>query len=69
MCSISLICIRPMIKIGKKTRDISLKLQKKISEVVHFNGKFFCYKSDKNIQFRKLTKKKLKNLKIFMKGM
>ena len=30
------ICIRPVIKIGKKTRDISLKLQKKISEASEF---------------------------------
>ena len=30
------ICIRPVIKIGKKTRDISLKLQKKISEASAF---------------------------------
>ena len=30
------ICIRPIIKIGKKTRDISLKLQKKISEASAF---------------------------------
>ena len=35
------ICIRPVIKIGKKTRDISLKLQKKISEASSFLSESF----------------------------
>ena len=35
------ICIRPVIKIGKKTRDISLKLQKKISEASAFLSESF----------------------------
>ena len=35
------ICIRPVIKIGKNTRDISLKLQKKISEASSFLSESF----------------------------
>ena len=35
------ICIRPVIKIGKKTRDISLKLQKKISLASAFLSESF----------------------------
>jgi len=35
------ICIRPIILIGKKTRDISLKLQKKISEASAFLSESF----------------------------
>ena len=35
------ICIRPVIKIGKSTRDISLKLQKKISEASSFLSESF----------------------------
>ena len=35
------ICIGPVIKIGKKTRDISLKLQKKISEASAFLSESF----------------------------
>tara|TARA_X000000950_G_scaffold83126_1_gene104571 strand:- start:1340 stop:3091 length:1752 start_codon:yes stop_codon:yes gene_type:complete len=35
------ICIRPVIKIGKKTRNISLKLQKKISEASAFLSESF----------------------------
>ena len=54
------ICIRPVIKIGKKTRDISLKLQKKISEASAFlNESFSAIRVIKTYNLEDLQKKLL----------